>query len=246
MKIKIEFHYTYLIMLLGFVLTGSFRNIIILTSIILIHELGHYLASIITNIKVDKIIIYPYGGLTRINDKINISINRELLVSISGIIFQSIYYYIIINMNIFRTSTIELFNLYHYSILYFNILPIYPLDGSKIIDLLLSKIIPYRISNIITIIISIIMIIIISSINIFITYNYTYIIILFILSYDIYKFIRELDYLYNRFLLERYLYNIKYKKISIIKNKNNMFKNRSHIINNKKEELVLKKMFDNR
>ena len=227
-------------------MTGSFRNIIILTSIILIHELGHYLASIITNIKVDKIIIYPYGGLTRINDKINISINRELLVSISGIIFQSIYYYIIINMNIFRNSTIELFNLYHYSILYFNILPIYPLDGSKIINLLLSKIIPYRISNIITIIISIIMIIIISSINIFITYNYTYIIILLILLYDIYKFVRELDYLYNRFLLERYLYNIKYRRVSVIKNKNNMFKNRSHIINNKKEAEVLKKMFDNR
>ena len=187
MKIKIEFHYTYLIMVLGFMLTGGFRNIVILTSIIIIHELGHYLASVVMKINVDKIIIYPYGGLTRINDKINISINRELIVSISGIIFQIIYYYIIINTHIFRDSTIELFYLYHYNILYFNILPIYPLDGSKILNLLFSKVIPYRVSNIITILISIVTIIIISSINIFITYNYTYIIIIIILLYDIYN-----------------------------------------------------------
>ena len=69
-------------------------------------------------------------------------------------------------------------------------------------------------------------------------------VIIIILLYDIYKFIGELDYLYNRFLLERYLYRIRYKRISVIKNKRNMYKNRSHIINNKKEEEVLKKMFD--
>lgn len=241
MKIKIEFHYTYLIMVLGFIFTGCFRNIIILTSIIIIHEMGHYLTSIITKINVSKIIIYPYGGLTKIDDKINISINRELMVAVSGIIFQSIYYYLIINMNIFRDSTIELFKLYHYSILYFNILPIYPLDGSKMLNLVLCKIIPYRISNIITIIISIITIVVVSSIM---SYNYTYIMVVCILLYDIYRFVWELDYLYNRFLLERYLYKIKYRRVSIIKDKNNMYKNRSHIINNKKEVEVLEKMFD--
>lgn len=246
MKLKIEFHYTYLIMMLGFILTGSFINIIILTSIILIHELGHYTASIITKIKVSKIIIYPYGGLTKINDKINLNINKELLVAVNGIIFQLIYYYLIIKSNIFRDNTIELFTMYHYNILYFNILPIYPLDGSKILNLLISKILPYRISNIITIIISIITIVIITNIELFITYNYTYIMVLTILIYDIYKFSKELNYIYNKFLLERYLYNIKYKNISIIKKKENMYKNKSHIIDGKLEKEVLKKTFDNK
>ena len=38
---KFEFHYTYLIMALGFVLVGYYKNLLIFTSIIVIHELGH-------------------------------------------------------------------------------------------------------------------------------------------------------------------------------------------------------------
>ena len=39
---KIEFHYTFIIIALGFVLAGYFSNLIVFTSIIIIHELGHY------------------------------------------------------------------------------------------------------------------------------------------------------------------------------------------------------------
>ena len=56
---KITFHYTFLLVAISFILTGYFSNLIIFTSIILIHELGHYHAAKINNLKVDKIIIYP-------------------------------------------------------------------------------------------------------------------------------------------------------------------------------------------
>ena len=54
---KITFHYTFLLVAISFILTGYFSNLIIFTSIILIHELGHYHAAKINNLKVDKIII---------------------------------------------------------------------------------------------------------------------------------------------------------------------------------------------
>ena len=93
---KIEFHYTYILIALGFILTGYFHNLLIFTSIILIHELGHYSIAKLNRLNVEKIIVYPYGGLVKMNNLINTNINKELSVAVSGILFQSIYYLIVI------------------------------------------------------------------------------------------------------------------------------------------------------
>ena len=89
---KIHFHLTYLFIALSFILTGYFPNLLILTSIIIIHEIGHYITAKITGLNPIKITIYPYGGITKLNHLINTSTNKELIVAISGIIFQSIYF----------------------------------------------------------------------------------------------------------------------------------------------------------
>ena len=245
----IKFHYTYLIMALGFILTGYYLNLIVFTSLILIHELGHYIIAKILKFKVQKIIIYPYGGITKLDDLINKNINKELLISISGILFQIIYYYIITILyknGYIRNYTINLFTMYNKQIIIFNLLPIYPLDGSKIFNLLLNKFINYNTSNKITIMISIMTIIIIISLDIY-KYNYSNIMILSILINYIYKFYKKLKYLYNKFLLERYIYNIKYNNIKIINNYNKLYKDKTHIIkindNYIKEDIFLKKYF---
>ena len=125
---KIKFHYTYYILVLSFLLTGQFINLLIFTSLIVIHELGHYLSSKILNIEVKNITIYPYGGITRLNSVIDIDLTKELIISISGIIMQTIYYfiiYILYKNNIIRPYVFELFNKYHYSIVLFNFVNIH-------------------------------------------------------------------------------------------------------------------------
>ena len=52
---NIEFHYTYIIIALGYIITGYFPNLIIFTSIILFHELGHYIIAKINNLNPKKI-----------------------------------------------------------------------------------------------------------------------------------------------------------------------------------------------
>ena len=226
------FHYSYIIMAFGYVISGYYINLIAITSLLLIHELGHYTTAKLLKFKVLKIIIYPFGGITKINDLINKDINEEILVATSGVIFQFIFYLIIVylnHINIIRDYTLNIYTLYNNQIIFFNLMPIYPLDGSKIINLLLSKFFNYNLSNKLTIMISLIgmtLFILTKSYN----HNYSYIMVLSVLIIYNYKFIKQLKYIYNKFLLERYLYNISYPQIKIINNGNKMYKNNSHII----------------
>jgi len=229
---KIEFHYTYILIALGFILTGYFHNLIIFTSIILIHELGHYTIAKVNKLNVEKIIIYPYGGLVKMNNPINTPIKKELSVSISGIIFQTIFFLIITIMykqGIIRDYIYNLFTMYHKSILMFNILPIHPLDGSKILNLLLSKILPFNLSNKLNIIISIITLIILISVNYY-ELNYTTFLILGVILDNIIKYYKQLKYIFNKFLLERYIYKITYNKTKKINKINHMYKEKYHIL----------------
>ena len=229
---KIEFHPTYILIAISFILTGYFSNLIIFTSIIIFHELGHYTIAKITSLNPQKITIYPFGGLTIIDTLINTKITKELLVAISGIVFQVIYYFVIIFLyqnSLIREYIFNIFTRYHYSILLFNILPIHPLDGSKIVSLILSKYLPYKLVIKLNTIISITTGIIILSINYY-KFNYTTILIISIIIDNLVKYYKNINYLFNKFLLERYLYKINLNKTKTIPKIDNMYKEKYHII----------------
>lgn len=239
---KIEFHYTYLIIAFGFIITGYFYNLILFSSLVLVHELGHILCMKYYKIKINKIIIYPYGGYTKVEDIIDRNIDEELIIAVFGVFLQSCFY-VIINLLGYGSS---LFTLYHFSILIFNLLPIYPLDGFKIVNLYLSKYFNYNLSNIISLIISIIFLslLIILGFN-----NYSYFMIIVMLCYNVYNFYINIDNLYNRFIIERYLYDFKFNKVKVINNINKMYRNRKHLFINKRglvdEKRKLANLFEN-
>ena len=244
---KIEFHETYLIIAISFILTGYFSNLIVFTSILIFHEMGHYLIAKITGLKPIKIIIYPFGGLTIIDNLINTPIKKELLIATSGIIFQSLYYLIIIILyknNLLRNYLFSLFTNYHYSILFFNLLPIYPLDGSKILTLLLSKFIPYKLVNKLNIIISIITGTIILLLNYY-KFNYTTVLLISIITDSLIKYSKNINYLFNKFLLERYLYKINLNKTKNITKIDNMYKEKYHIIKENNHYFTEKQYLNN-
>ena len=243
---KLEFHYTFLIVALGFILTGYFSNLLVFLSIIIIHELGHYTIAKIVKLYPTKITIYPFGGITNINTPINTPIIKELLVAISGFVFQIIYYHIVILLyknGLIREYIFNEFTMYNYNILIFNILPIHPLDGSKIINLIFSYYIPYKKALYLNIIISIItgIILIGYSHN---SFNYTTILIAGIIIDNLIKYHKNIKYYFNRFLLERYLYKFKYKKLKIITKITNMYKAKKHIIKEKNAFLTEKQLLN--
>ena len=245
---KIEFHYTYLIVAFSFIITGYFSNLLVFTSIIIIHELGHYLIARLLKLNPQRIIIYPFGGITKMNNLINTKIEKELLVAISGVIFQTVYYLIIVILyknHIIREYIYDLYKTYHYSILFFNLLPIHPLDGSIVVNLLLSKILPYKKTLILNIMISIITGIIVLKIKYY-HFNYTTILIITIIIDNLIKYYKNINYLFNKFLLERYLYKLVPKKIKNITKIDNMYKDKYHIIKENNHYLTEKQLLKRR
>ena len=241
---KIAFHYTYLIVAISFIITGYFTNFIVFTSIIIIHELGHYIVAKLNKLNPQKITLYPFGGITKMNMLVNTKIEKELAVAISGIIFQTIYYlivFILYKNNLVREYVFNIYKQYHYNILIFNLLPIYPLDGMNILNLMLSKFLPFKKTLWLNIIISIITVIIILKINYY-CFNYTTIIIISIIIDNLIKFYRNIDYLFNKFLLERYLYNMHFKRVKEIPKISDMYKDKYHVFKENKTYLTEKQI----
>lgn len=196
--------------------------------------------------KVDKIIIYPFGGISKFNMPLNTPIHKELIILIMGPLFQFLAYFILLQI---LPNNKDIINLYHYSILIFNLLPIYPLDGGKLLNLFFSLKFPLKRSLYLEIFISYIMVLLIILINKE-NININLIIIIIFLFYKITKEYKQIELLYNKFLLERYLYKYNFSKSVIIKDINDFHRNKRHLLklndNYYLENEILQKIYKNR
>lgn len=240
---KIEIHnITYITMLISF-LSGYFQYIYILLLIIFIHEFGHFFISNLINIKTNKIIIYPFGGLTIYDSDLNLNTNKELISLLGGITFQLLFYFLVViihNNNLITDNVFNIIKRINIILISFNFLPILPLDGGRLLNILLDKIFPYKLSNKLTLIISILFLVL------FIMYKRTVLsVLLFIfLLKELLLEINNIDNKYITFLFERYKNNYSFKKIKRINNHNKFKRDYYHIINGIAERKYLSKLFD--
>ena len=161
-------HLSTYFLILSFLITGLIKNIILIYFIVLFHELGHLFIIKLLGYKIIKVDIYPSGGVTKIDKKINTKISHDLLIASFGILFQILLYflfYFLYSFSYIRSSTYELFLTYNTTIFVFNLLPIIPLDGYQFLRCIWEIIFPYQKAFKISLVISVIFIFL------FITYN---------------------------------------------------------------------------
>ena len=243
---KIHIHFFYYGVALISIMTGMFREFIIFSSIIIIHEMGHIITALYFKWKIDKVIILPFGGITVFKEHINRPIKEEFFILIMGPLIQILFY---IWCNGMFGNNLILTN-YHYAILFFNLLPIYPLDGSKLINILLNKIISFKKSHLTMLYMSVIIFFLLLYFILNYQLNLLYILILFFLLLKVLEEIRRHNYIFNKFLFERLIYEFKFTRNKIIKgdNVNKMYRNHKHLFffNNKycSEKEILQKKFD--
>lgn len=211
------FFYLFLII---FIVSGYINYLIIFLVIMFFHEIGHIITIKLLGYKINKMIIYPTGGIIKTNISINIPSIHLFLISVSGVAMQLLLFLLVPESGV---NNYQIFYLLNKSLIIFNLIPIIPLDGFKIYLSIVENIFSYRIS--------VKIMFIISFISLFILFYYTksIIVLLFLYIANI-NFFLNYQYYMNKFLLERYLYKISFKKRKYVDNINSIFKSRYNYI----------------
>ena len=236
MKTTYKISFIFLIYSLILILSGYINYLICYILIMFFHELGHIITIKLLKYKITSITIFPGGGIISTNIEYNINSLHLFLISISGITMQILLYLLMPNTFIYYDIFINL----NTSLIIFNLLPIIPNDGYKIIISILEQFFSYKITNYIVLMISLI--------SLFILLITTKNILIFTILYMINtkQFILQ-KHILNKFLLERYLHKKKYKKNKKIKNIKQIHKCRNnYMICDKiitEEEVLLDKYF---
>lgn len=203
--------------------------------------MGHFLTAMLLGWNTDKIYIYPYGGFSKFSDDLNKPIKEEFLVLIMGPIVQIITYLILSSLG-FRDVKI-----YHYAILLFNLLPIYPLDGGKLMHLFFLTCTSYQKSYKITIYISYFFFLVLSVTLYQKAISLQLLMMLCLILTKLTEEAKKTSYYFQKFLLERYLKNYQFKHRKVITNLQEMRKEVTHLFYRKgkyySEKEMLKQHF---
>lgn len=174
--------------------------------------MGHFLTGYFLKLKVKEISLFMFGGVTIFDEDLNLNIFKELLVVVMGPVVQMLFYMIVyylytkgfVNVNTMKkVSTINLI------LLEFNLLPILPLDGGKILNNILDLILSYDLAHKVSLAVSFL------ALPLVFLFDNKLIIILVVISLLV-RLFEEINwhkFRINKLLLERKLKGIKFKKV---------------------------------
>lgn len=140
-------------------ITGTFIQFFILFAIVFIHEIGHFIAAKFYNWNVHSIMLWVFGGVMKTDEGVNRPIKEDIIVTVAGPLQHLFIFILLISLeriHIVPEAIIQQAHQYNVILLLFNLLPIFPLDGGKLLFYCLSLMFPYKQAHRFTIIFSII------------------------------------------------------------------------------------------
>ncbi|MEK4437768.1 MULTISPECIES: M50 family metallopeptidase [Paenibacillus] len=144
--VRISLHPFFVIIMLASLATGHFIELITLFAIVFIHECGHAAAAALLGCRVLSIQMLPFGGVAVIEDGGRLTAGREIIIALAGPL-QNIVMVGITMLLQYANLGDPVFLAYiiqgNLLIALFNLLPVLPLDGGKIVQALVSLIAPY-------------------------------------------------------------------------------------------------------
>lgn len=209
-KIRVDIS-TYVIVLLSF-LAGYFEYTFLTIIIIIVHEMGHFLTGCFLKLKVKEISLFMFGGVTIFDEDLNLNIFKELLVVVMGPVVQMLFYmivYYLYTKGFVSVNTMKKVSTINLTLLEFNLLPILPLDGAKILNNILDLILSYDLAHKVSLAVSFL------ALPLVFLFDNKLIIILVVISLllRLFEEINWHKFRINKLLLERKLKGIKFKKV---------------------------------
>jgi stage IV sporulation protein FB len=193
------------------ILTGYFKEVIMVFSIVFIHEMGHSVVAHFFKWRIRKIELLPFGGVAEVEEYGNRPLKEEFWVIISGPI-QHIWLialsYLLLPFEFWTIHDHQMFITHNLMILTFNLLPIWPLDGGKLLYLFFSTKLSFQQSLTTTLKCSLFLLFVFAAISIYLfPFHLNLWIVLVFLLFSHYIEWKQKSYAYMRFLMEKHYKN---------------------------------------
>ncbi|MFX3624558.1 MAG: M50 family metallopeptidase [Ectobacillus sp.] len=205
---KISVHPLFwLVMAIG-VWTAHFKELLVLFFIVFIHEMGHALAAAHYGWRIKKIQLLPFGGVAELEEHGNKPLKEELAVVLAGPaqhIWLMLAAYVLYRGGWMPTDSFHFFMWNNITIFFFNLLPIWPLDGGRIMFNAFSRRLPFLQAHRYMIFVSGISFCLVAGTGLlWNTTNITMWTMFIFLGVSMYLEWKQREYTFIRFLLERY------------------------------------------
>jgi stage IV sporulation protein FB len=190
------------------VMTANFKSLFIVFFIVLLHELGHAFAALFFSWRLKQILLLPFGGVAEMDEHGNRPLKEEFIVTLAGPIqhlFIFLFTYLGKESGWLSNELFSQITEYNASIFLINLLPIWPLDGGKLLFLFWTQFTSFRRAHEWTIYCSSVLLIVFFILSIAFTPQQLslWMIVLF-LAYSLWQEWQHRQYVWMRFLLERY------------------------------------------
>lgn len=129
----IKIHFSFIVFLIYLFFINNIEYYLIFYFFAILHELAHIIVSYVLKVKISEINFLSVG--LNVQYENNISYTKEFIIASAGPIFSLALALLFENQN---------FAIINFIIFMSNMMPIYPLDGGRIIRIFLVKILGYK------------------------------------------------------------------------------------------------------
>lgn len=136
MSIRWQIHISASFLLAFYMMTGRFADYVVIVVSLLIHEAGHLLAARLVRVEVDKVCFYLHGADLRFKTNF-IAPKQQFVIACGGLIATcSLFIVCLLVRHEMLAPVMEMQKL----LLLVNLCPIWPLDGGRIVQVVLAAI----------------------------------------------------------------------------------------------------------
>jgi len=127
---RMTIHPLFLPILFSIVISGNVSYYALILSSLIIHEVGHIVAALICRVKVERCVIMPYGGEIQLKGGNTIAPKKQLIIALGGPVATICCLAVTSFLDPLLAEPLVKIQIL---LLAINIIPIWPLDGGRII-----------------------------------------------------------------------------------------------------------------
>jgi stage IV sporulation protein FB len=189
------------------VATGYFLEVITLFVIVFIHELGHVAVARELGWRVTEIQLLPFGGVAHMEDAVAAEPLDEIVVALAGPFMNmtmAFFSLLCWKVGVWSEQWTNYFVTCNFLVAGFNLLPIWPLDGGRILQAVLCYFFSYRTAALVSIGASVLLAALMLGIAIMQLHLNAVAVGAYLLAMNTQAFLR-FPYQFIRFLMEKYV-----------------------------------------